>query len=273
MLKAWAGLGYYARARNLHRCAKVIAGELQGNFPTTVEGLSALPGIGPYTAGAIAAIAFDRPVAAVDGNVERVLSRLFAIDAPLPEARQIVAERAAALVPPRRAGDFAQALMDLGAAVCLPASPRCEICPLADGCQAHAEGAAARYPRRPAKRPIPTRYGSAFLIERQDGALLLRRRPERGLLGGMMEVPGSVWSTSRASSVKSAPIRARWQRLTAPVEHTFTHFRLVLAVYRTRISASRSVNLDGDARWVAPADLGREALPALMRKVIAAGAW
>jgi A/G-specific adenine glycosylase len=271
VLRAWAGLGYYARARNLHRCARLVVGELGGKFPTTVEGLVQLPGIGSYTAGAIAAIAFDRPVAAVDGNVERVLARLFAFDGPLPRARPAIGRLAASLVPRSRAGDFAQALMDLGAQVCLPAEPKCQICPWADRCAAWSLGAARQYPRKTPKATLPTRYGSAFLAERQDGAVLLRRRPENGLLGGMMEVPTSGWSRSRRQGAKAAPFPADWQRLPASVEHTFTHFRLVLSLYRSRIAAGRTVPLPKRARWVAPADLDHEALPSLMRKILAAG--
>ena len=208
VLRAWAGLGYYARARNLHRCARIVAGELGGAFPATADALADLPGIGPYTAGAIAAIAFDQPVAAVDGNAERVLSRIFAIDAPLPGSRPAIRALAKGLVPATRAGDFAQALMDLGAEVCLPASPKCGICPWAEGCAARSQGSAERYPRKAVRARVPTRYGNAFLIERSDGAVLLHRRPERGLLGGMMEVPSSDWSGSRSPAARSAPIQA-----------------------------------------------------------------
>jgi len=186
VLKAWAGLGYYARARNLHACARRVAGEMGGRFPATLESLGALPGIGPYTAAAIAAIAFDRPHAAVDGNVERVMSRLNAITEPLPAAKPALAAAAQALVPDRRPGDFAQAMMDLGATVCTPRNPRCGDCPWTDRCFARREGIAETLPRRMARKAVLTRYGAAFWIERSDGAVLLRRRPEKGLLGGMM---------------------------------------------------------------------------------------
>ena len=271
VLRAWAGLGYYARARNLHRCAKLVVGELGGIFPADAAALAKLPGIGPYTAGAIAAIAFDRPAVAVDGNTERVVARFFAVATPLPAGRRVIRELAGSLVPARRPGDFAQALMDLGALVCLPAAPRCAACPWAAGCRANRMEATGEYPRKAPRRRPPTRYGSAFVIEREDGAVFLRRRPAAGLLGGMMEVPSSPWPAARPCGVKSAPLRASWRRLRAPIEHKFTHFRLVLAVYRTQVSARRSLGAAGDARWVARADLAREALPSLMRKVLAAG--
>jgi A/G-specific adenine glycosylase len=269
VLHAWAGLGYYARARNLHRCAVIVARDLAGAFPAGVGDLIRLPGIGRYTAGAIAAIAFDQPVAAVDGNAERVLARLFAVAKPLPGARAAIRALAQSMVPSHRPGDFAQAMMDLGAAVCLPASPRCAVCPLAVACKARRRGNPESYPRRKPRAKPKVRYGTAFVVERNDGAVLLRRRPERGLLGGMMEVPFSAWSPSRYARLDAAPLRARWRRV-SPVEHTFTHFHLVLTVYHTRLRANRSPVLQEGMRWVARAELDREALPSLMRKLLAA---
>ena len=262
VLRAWAGLGYYARARNLHACATQVA----GRFPDTIEGLRALPGIGPYTAGAIAAIAYDQPHAAVDGNVERVISRLHAIEAPLPESKPLIRELAQALVPLKRAGDFAQGMMDLGATICTPRSPACGYCPWTDHCAARKRGLAEILPRKAAKKPVPTRYGTAFWMTREDGAVLLRRRPEKGLLGGMMEVPSTVWSETKAKKFE-APLDADWEKLRGKVEHTFTHFHLELEVLRGAGVRNGEV-MDG-CRWVAVADLAGEALPTLMRKVVA----
>src|SRR4051794_31797003 len=193
VMKAWAGLGYYARARNLHACAVVVANEYGGRFPETSAALHDLPGIGAYTAAAIAAIAFDEPAAVVDGNIERVIARLFAIETPLPEAKAIIRAHQARLTPQERAGDYAQAMMDLGASLCSPKRPACSLCPFADGCAAHATGREELFPVRVAKPERPTRIGAAFVAVREDGAILLRRREDDGLLGGMVEVPGTEW--------------------------------------------------------------------------------
>ena len=264
VLKAWAGLGYYARARNLHACAKVVAMEFGGRFPESLTELRKLPGVGPYTAGAIAAIAFDRPHAAVDGNVERVLSRLYAIEVPLPESKPLIRGHAEALVPDERAGDFAQALMDLGATLCTPRSPNCPICPWAEDCVGAKRGIAAMLPKRRPKSAIPTRQGVAFWIERRDGAVLLRRRPEKGLLGGMMEVPSTGWSGE-----VDPPVAAKWQKLPGLVTHTFTHFHLELEVFSTLTLQDGEHRGDGIYRWVQPEALQHEALPTVMRKVVA----
>ena len=197
VMKAWAGLGYYARARNLHACAEVVARDHGGRFPDTAEGLRALPGIGEYTAAAIAAIAFDEPAAVVDGNVERVIARLFAIDTPLPEAKKIIRGIQSRLTPLARAGDYAQAMMDLGAGICTPKRPACSLCPVNDACVAHARGDEERYPVKAEKAERPTRHGDAFVAVRPDGAVLLRQRPDDGLLGGMAEVPGSEWTSRK----------------------------------------------------------------------------
>jgi len=267
VLRAWAGLGYYARARNLHACAGVVANELGGRFPEVEADLRKLPGIGPYTAGAIAAIAFDRPHAAVDGNVERVLSRLYAIEEPLPDAKPLIRARAEALVPASRAGDFAQALMDLGATLCTPKSPKCLMCPWTEECEGRKRGIAAGLPVRRPKAAIPTRRGVAFWIERGDGAVLLRRRPDRGLLGGMMEVPSTQWTEKGPADPQAeAPVAAEWKSLRGVVEHTFTHFHLELKVQRATVAGA---GLSGDFRWVSPRDLHGEALPTVMRKVVA----
>jgi A/G-specific adenine glycosylase len=269
VLRAWAGLGYYARARNLHACAKQIVSDWNGNFPTTQAELLALPGIGPYTSAAIASIAFDRPHAAVDGNVERVMSRLYAMETPLPLSKPLIREKAQALVPAKRAGDFAQALMDLGATICTPRSANCVICPWTDYCEGRKLGIAESLPRKLPKAKIPTRVGIAFWVERDDGFILLRRRPQKGLLGGMMEVPSTPWEATPQRDAKP-PINAKWKKLPAIVEHTFTHFHLQLSVWK---ATTRDVSLpDGDYSWVHKHQLEHEALPSLMRKVVALAA-
>ncbi len=269
VLTAWAGLGYYARARNLHRCAQVVAGELGGRFPETEAELRQLPGIGAYTAAAIAAIAFGRRAVVVDGNVERVVARLFAVESPLPGAKAELKRLADGITPDRRAGDFAQAMMDLGATVCLARQPKCLLCPLEASCQGKAAGVAASLPRKLPKAAKPTRYAVAFWLAGPDGDLLLRRRPEKGLLGGMMEVPptpwrGEPWVAAEAST--AAPLKADWQVLPGLVRHTFTHFHFEVTVWAG--TAGRS-GLSGESgRWVALDRLSDEALPTVMRKII-----
>ena len=268
VLRAWAGLGYYARARNLHACARQIVAEWNGKFPDTEAELKTLPGIGPYTSAAIAAIAFDHPHAAIDGNVERVMARLYAIETALPEAKPLIRKRAQALVPRRRAGDFAQALMDLGATICTPRAANCEICPWTEYCEGRKLGIAESLPRKQAKAKIPTRRGIAFWVERDDGFILLRRRSQKGLLGGMMEIPSTPWEAKLPRNVV-APMEAKWTKLKVPVEHTFTHFHLVLTVWKAYTKKISSLPDDGDYRWVHKNDLAHEALPSLMRKVVA----
>lgn len=229
VLEAWAGLGYYARARNLHAAAQKLAAE---GFPRDEAGWRTLPGVGPYTAAAIAAIAFGEPANAVDGNVERVMTRLYAVAAPLPGAKPELRQRAAALITSERPGDWAQALMDLGATVCTPKAPKCGACPWVGACAALAEGAPETYPRRAAKAERPRRYGAAFRIER-DGAFWLVRRPDSGLLGGMAALPTTKWRAkkwSRAEALAQAPVETKWKRL-GSIEHVFTHFALTLDVY------------------------------------------
>ena len=269
VLKAWAGLGYYARARNLHACAREVVSRFGGRFPETEAELRTLPGIGPYTAGAIAAIAFGGRHAAVDGNVERVISRLYAIETPLPDSKPEIREKAQALVPEQRAGDFAQAMMDLGATICTPRDPNCLICPWAEHCAGRISGLAPSLPRKKPKKKVPTRRGTAFWIERADGAVLLRRRPEKGLLGGMMEVPSTQWGEAPASPEAEAPLAARWRVLPGTVAHTFTHFHLELTVWRAETVQDGELREDGDYRWTARHDLSGEALPTVMRKVVA----
>jgi A/G-specific adenine glycosylase len=266
VMRAWAGLGYYARARNLHACAKIVAGELNSKFPQSVEALQKLPGIGPYTAGAIAAIAFDIPAAAVDGNVERVMSRLRAIDVPLPDSKPQIKAVTQSLVPQSRAGDFAQALMDLGATVCTPKSPNCQICPWTDDCAARHQGFAETLPRKAAKKGIPTRKGYVFWVE-HNGKVLLRLRPDKGLLGGMLEVPGTEWA-DKIQKNYIAPVSAKWRKLPGIVEHTFTHFHLELTVLMAGLTKSELPEAGG-YRWVAHDQLEGEALPTVMKKVAA----
>ncbi|MBM3549544.1 MAG: A/G-specific adenine glycosylase [Alphaproteobacteria bacterium] len=267
VLRAWAGLGYYARARNLHACARAVAAK-GGAFPSSEDELLGLPGIGAYTAAAIAAIVFDRAAMPVDGNVERVVARLFAVEEPLPRAKRRLAEIARGLTPPSRAGDFAQAMMDLGATVCTPAKPRCILCPLAEPCRARARGIAEDLPARDAKPERPTRHGVVFFATRADGAVLLRKRPEKGLLGGMTELPTTDWR-GHAYPVDEmmalAPAPAAWRTLPGLVRHTFTHFHLELTVAASRIPDPRLV----EGYWIAIERLGVEALPSVMRKVVA----
>lgn len=272
VLRAWAGLGYYARARNLHACARAVAERHGGIFPRELEALRALPGIGDYTAAAIAAIAFDAAVVPVDGNVERVVSRLFAVDEVLPAGKPAIKRLAASLLPPHRSGDFAQALMDLGATICSPKKPACVLCPLTDGCGARARGDQESFPRKAPKREGKQRYGAAFVVLRGDGRVLLRQRPEKGLLGSMTEVPGSEWAHDfdAASALEAAPrfrTKANWRKLPGAVNHMFTHFPLALTVFVTQVP--RPTPASKGARWVRLADLSGEALPKVMRKVLA----
>ncbi|MGI6247703.1 MAG: A/G-specific adenine glycosylase [Pseudochelatococcus sp.] len=269
VMQAWAGLGYYSRARNLHACAKVVASRHGGRFPDDESALLALPGIGAYTAGAVAAIAFDRPAVAVDGNVERVLSRLMALEEPLPRAKPAIRALALALMPSARPGDFAQALMDLGATICTPKKPACALCPWSPPCRARAAGTQETFPRKEAKKTGSLRMGAAFVAVRADGHVLLRDRPPRGLLGGMAEVPGSAWSAAfdADTALAAAPFDARWRRLPGNVRHVFTHFPLELTVFRADVPTRTQVPEGG--RWRALSDLAGEALPTVMRKVLA----
>lgn len=269
VLRAWAGLGYYARARNLHRCAQAVARDHSGRFPDDEAQLRQLPGVGPYTAAAIAAIAFDRPATAMDGNVERVVARLFDVRDPLPGIKPVLRDLAAGLVPDLRPGDYTQALFDLGATICTPRKPRCMICPVADLCRARAAGSAEAIPAKAQKQAKPIRRGTAFFLTDAAGSVLLRRREEKGLLGGMMEVPSTPWGPVAdpvAAAAAQAPLSApAWQALPGLVRHTFTHFELELTVLIGRVAA---VPAPAGCRWV-PADrLGDEALPTVMRKVV-----
>lgn len=266
ILAAWAGLGYYARARNLHKCAAIVTERHGARFPAEVEALRELPGIGRYTAAAIAAIAFDKPATIVDGNVERVISRLHRIETPLPKAKEEIWALAEELTPKQRPGDYAQAIMDLGATLCTPQRPACSLCPWQSVCAAFQAGDQETYPRKAPKAERPQRYGAAFWIVNEKGEVALRRRPPRGLLGGMLEVPGTDWdqkTQTAAAALRKAPLTAEWRWCDGMVRHVFTHFALELRVASASV---RGRPLDG-AEWVAIDRLGSVALPSVMRKV------
>jgi len=268
VLQAWAGLGYYSRARNLHKCARVVAVTLDGRFPDTVEGLRALPGVGAYTAAAIAAIAFDRQAAVVDGNIERVTTRLFAIETPLPAAKPLITRYVEAMTPADRPGDFAQGMMDLGATICTPKRPACGLCPFMAECRGRLEGSPETYPRKAPKLKRPLRRGAAFWLTRPDGYVLVRKRPDKGLLGGMTEIPGTVWSEDfdLAKATAEAPIKARWRQLPGEVRHGFTHFELSVTVFAA--DALVTTKAPEGSRWVRLAKLDEEALPTVIRKMV-----
>jgi len=277
VLAAWAGLGYYSRARNLYKCAQVVAYGMDGRFPETTAELQELPGVGPYTAAAIAAIAFGAPVTPVDGNVERVVARLFAVRQPLPAAKSELKRLAATLTPETRPGDFAQAMMDLGAGMCTPRRPSCLVCPVQTDCAANAQGIQEQLPLRAVRSERPLRVGIAFVALREDGCVLLRRRPEAGLLGGMLEVPSTAWADllpPAKESLRAAPLKADWWQVPGTVVHTFTHFKLELVVYRALVTRDATLTFWAEPErclWVARRDLGSSALPSVMRKLIAHG--
>jgi A/G-specific adenine glycosylase len=268
VLRAWAGLGYYARARNLHACARIVADRHQGRFPKAEEALRQLPGVGSYTAAAIAAIAFAHPASPVDGNITRVISRLFAVEAELPRARPTIEALARALTPTARPGDFAQGMMDLGAMVCKPQRPLCGMCPLQPLCAAAARGDPERFPAKAARKPRPHLHGTAFWTADGRGAILLRRRPGKGLLGGMMEIPSTDWRAqpwSLQEARDAAPVQAEWRPLPGGVRHGFTHFVLTLAV----VAATTPGQAGVDSVWCKVDSLDQHPLPTLMRKVAA----
>ena len=256
----WAGLGYYARARNLLKCARVVTDEHGGQFPDTYDALLKLPGIGPYTAAAISAIAFDQPETVLDGNVERVMARLYDIHDPLPGSKPALKDKAAALTPVRRPGDYAQAVMDLGATICTPKSPACGICPICTPCRSRVAGTQPDLPRKTPKKPKPTRFGHVYIARRRDGAMLLERRPDKGLLGGMLGWPGSDWSDNPP---EAPPFPADWTVLPGEVRHTFTHFHLILRIWTAELP--QGITPDGltvlDKHVFRPGDL-----PTVMRK-------
>lgn len=258
LLSAWAGLGYYARARNLHACARAVVERYEGTFPPTEDELRGLPGIGAYTAAAIAAIAFDQTAVVVDGNVERVLIRQFAIEQPKADAKKPIYQYAKDLTPRTRPGDYAQAMMDLGATICRPGRPACEDCPVSGGCTAKAQGIAAALPVRPKKKPRPTRFGTVYVGIAKDGRVLVERRPAKGLYGGMSGLPGTEWSTEPPAA--SPPFRAQWKE-GGEVSHTLTHFQLRLAVRYARVRTEKP-----GLFW--EADMS--ALPTVFRKAVSA---
>jgi A/G-specific adenine glycosylase len=265
IMGAWAGLGYYARARNLLACARAVAQQHGGVFPDTEEGLRALPGVGAYTAAAVAAIAFDRPANVVDGNVERVTARLYAVEAPLPDAKPALKALAEGLVADDRPGDWAQALMDLGATVCRPKAPLCDRCPLSAGCEALASGAPETYPRRTRKADRPRRYGAAYMLMCGSDVALVQR-PPKGLLGGMLGLPTSDWRAGpldAPEAVAAAPAPGDWRHVGA-IEHVFTHFALTLEIWRCDGGA-----VFADAIWTPANGLG--VLPSVFLKAARAG--
>jgi A/G-specific adenine glycosylase len=261
VLGEWAGLGYYARARNLHQCARAIVEKHGGAFPRKEEALRKLPGIGDYTAAAVAAIAFDAPAAVVDGNIERVLARLFLIDAPLPRAKAEIKKRAREIWPLRRSGDFAQGLMDLGALVCKPKEPSCGACPLPAHCRAYARGNTQDLPNKPPKKQRPRRCGAVFALLKENGDMLFARRPEAGLLAGCLGLPGTPWADGLPEDIFAwAPARAVWKKA-GEATHIFTHFHLTLDVYAAR--APKGFRRKKGQEWMAPENAP---LPTVMKK-------
>lgn len=268
VMRLWAGLGYYARARNLHACAQRIVAEHGGAFPQSEAALRALPGIGPYTAAAIAAIAFGRPAVAVDANVERVVARLYAVEPPLPAAKPLLRAKAALLLCADRPGDFTQAMMDLGATICASRRPACGLCPIRGSCLAAAGGAPENWPRKANRPARPVRRGAAFYLRRGD-SVLLRTRPPHGLLGGMTELPGTIWTSTYEAerALREAPVVADYRQLPTNVTHVFTHFSLSLDIF---FADAANLTAPAGSRWAKEADLDAEALPSVMRKVVAA---
>lgn len=267
VMAEWAGLGYYARARNLLKCARVVARDLDSVFPDTEEALLQLPGIGPYTAAAIAAIAFGRPAVVMDGNIERVMARLHDVETPLPDAKPVLKAHAAALTPDLRPGDYAQAVMDLGATICTPRNPACGICPWRAPCLARARGTAPDLPRKRPKKPKPVRHGIAYVGRTASGAWLLEKRPDSGLLGGMLGWPGTPWAEE--APTPAPPVTAEWRDTGLEARHTFTHFHLRLAVHVAIVpddpTGSDRLRLI-PAQAFAPSDL-----PTVMRKAFDLG--
>jgi A/G-specific adenine glycosylase len=272
VMQYWSGLGYYSRPRNLHLCAKRVVDEFGGKFPANEAQLLKLPGIGPYTAAAITSIAFDIRAVVVDGNVERVISRLYAIETPLPVGKSIIKKYADFLTPDARTGDFAQAMMDLGATICTPRRPNCSLCPFFESCMAQIAGKQENFPVKAPKKIRPTRYGAAFVLFCKDGAILGEQRTKKGLLGGMMGVPTTDWSSNSQAdlyadenALQAAPIQENWQNI-GSIQHIFTHFTLVLDVYIAHLT--QDFMLSEQSCWVKPTSLEGEAFPTLFRKVL-----
>lgn len=264
---AWQGLGYYSRARNLHRCTRLIADNYQGLVPQDLEVLLTLPGIGPYTAAAIASIAYDKPVIPVDGNVIRIFSRFVHLETKLPQLQQEVREVVKEYIPRTRSGDFAQSLMDLGATICRPKNPLCQDCPIQRHCRASKLGIAHTLPRKKTKTPLPIRYGLVFWYTDKNGNVWLRRRPEKGLLANLMELPGTAWRAEAyevKAEVKKYITCLDWTVLPEQVIHNFTHFQLRLTVIK-----ATGDDQPGDI-LVATQELSAHPLPTLMKKIIVA---
>ena len=268
IMKMWAGLGYYSRARNLHACARAVVERFGGEFPVAEADLLSLPGVGAYTAAAISAIAFDRRAVVVDGNVERVVARLFTVDALMPAAKGPIRRLADSLTPETRPGDFAQAMMDLGATICTPRKPACGLCPFLGACLGQKSGQPEAWPRKAPKAGRTTRYGAAFVAIRADGALLVRTRPPKGLLGGMTEVPGTAWSAAAATNdpMLQVPMAATWERKPEIVRHVFTHFPLELTVFSAIVPAG--TRAPAGMRWIPNGEVAGEAFPTVFRKVL-----
>ncbi|GAA4225733.1 A/G-specific adenine glycosylase [Sagittula marina] len=264
VMAAWAGLGYYARARNLLKCARSVVADHGGQFPADHAELLKLPGVGPYTAAAVSAIAFDDAQVVVDGNVERVMARLHDEHTPLPEAKPILTAYAAALTPAQRPGDYAQAVMDLGATICTPKRPACGLCPWRTSCAAWAEGTAAELPKKTPKKKKPIRRGTAYLARRVDGAWLLETRPDKGLLGGMLGWPGTDWlDVTLDAPVEDPPIRAEWKTVRGEARHTFTHFHLILTVKTALVPMERNASR---GEFIELSNFSPSDLPTVMRK-------
>ena len=261
VMAAWAGLGYYARARNLLKCARAVVADHGGVFPDNYDALLTLPGVGPYTAAAVSSIAFDQPETVVDGNVERVMARLYDVHNPLPASKGELTALAKNLTRAQRPGDYAQAVMDLGATICTPRNPACGICPLRSPCKARKAGTAAELPKKTPKKKTPTRFGIAYVARRADGAWLLETRPDSGLLGGMLGWPGSDWGDDPQPS---PPLAAEWEELEAEARHTFTHFHLRLKIMTARVGAGQNPS---SGVFVPQNAFSPTALPTAMRKV------
>jgi A/G-specific adenine glycosylase len=269
VLQMWAGLGYYRRAHLLHDCAKVIVANYGGRFPDTEDELLRLPGCGPYTAAAVGAIAFNQRTNVVDGNVERVMARLFCIRTPLPRAKAEIRAAAATLVPAMRNGDYAQALMDLGSTLCTPRLPKCSVCPWNKNCQALAAGIEEQLPPKIKRAAKPVRHAVAFILFNAKGDILIRKRPPRGLLGGMMEIPSSEWLETPLPNMATiegqAPLATRWTLLPGRVKHVFSHFDLDLSVATG--TATKRIS-SGNHKWIAVGGVSQEALPTVMLKIV-----
>jgi A/G-specific adenine glycosylase len=267
IMKMWAGLGYYSRARNLHACAQEVVKRFGGKFPADEAALLTLPGVGAYTAAAISAIAFERRAVVVDGNVERVVSRLFTVEALMPAAKPDIRRLTDSITPTERPGDFAQAMMDLGATICTPRNPSCAICPFLGACKGQKDGAPETYPRKAAKAEKQTRHGIAYVARREDGGLLVRTRPPKGLLGGMTEVPGTDWRADKPPD-HSPPLPATWQPASETVRHVFTHFPLELTVLCATLPKATAA--PEGMRWISANEIPGEAFPTVFRKVLKA---